>query len=306
MSVINSIKLGLVIATLPSIALASDVTAQQSDKARYAQEIGASERVNFSGKLRMLSQRVVATSCTFAAGIDPEQTGQDMRAAKGEFTLIVDALENGNSHIGIHGAEQREKTRVQINLLKDKWMPVALGIDAVGETSDVTADVTTVSELSAPLLDSAKILVSELSAQYSDPAAMLQADAMLVDISGRQRMLIQRMSKNVCLVASDINTDAAKAELTATIQLFETSLKALSAGMPEAGIKEPPNAEISQGLRVVNEDWAALKPAVDTLMTNGALSDEDRAVVYYGMNKMTGNMNKVVGLYVSASKLGGM
>jgi hypothetical protein len=45
-----------------------------------------------------------------------------------------------------------------------------------------------------------KLLVSDLLAQYSNPNAMLQAIAMLVDISGRQRMLTQRMSKNFCLM----------------------------------------------------------------------------------------------------------
>ena len=45
-----------------------------------------------------------------------------------------------------------------------------------------------------------KLLVSDLLAQYSIPNVMLQAIAMLVDISGRQRMLTQRMSKNFCLM----------------------------------------------------------------------------------------------------------
>ena len=298
MSVIkNCIKLGLVIATLPSITLASDATAQQSAKARYAQEIGASERVNFSGKLRMLSQRVVATSCTFAAGIEPQKTGHDMRAAKGEFTLIVDALENGNSHIGIHGAEKRRKTRAQIDLLKDKWMPVALNIDAVNTLPSEAANVATVADLSAPLLDSAKLLVSELSAQYSDPAAMLQADAMLIDISGRQRMLIQRMSKNACLIASGINSDAAKTELSATLKLFETSLTALRSGMPDAGIKAPPTTQISEGLAVVATNWNALKPAVITLLDDGTLSLEDRPTVSQGMTQRTGKMKKVGTFY---------
>ncbi len=76
--------------------------------------------------------------------------------------------------------------------------------------------------------------------------------------------------------------------------------------MPDAGIKAPPTTQISEGLAVVATNWNALKPAVITLLDDGTLSLEDRATVYHGMNQMTGNMNKVVSLYSSASKLGSM
>ncbi|MEP0089803.1 MAG: type IV pili methyl-accepting chemotaxis transducer N-terminal domain-containing protein [Paracoccaceae bacterium] len=300
----KSIQFGLAIAILPLTTI--DAEAEQSAKARYAQEIGASERVNFSGKLRMLSQRVVATSCNFAADVDVEKSGADMLAAQAEFVKIAEALENGNAELGIFGEEKRQKTRLHINNLNEKWLTVAHDIDALASDPTETENLTALGQNSGPLLDAAKVLVSELSAQYSDPAAMLQADAMLVDISGRQRMLAQRMSKNVCLVASDITTDAAKDELTATMQLFETSLRALRSGMPEAGIKSPPNDAISKGLNTVFDNWQALKPMVETVLASGALEPAQRAVVYNGMNEMTANMNKVVGLYAQSSKLGGM
>ena len=150
----------------------------------------------------------------------------------------------------------------------------------------------------------AKILVSDLSAQYSDPNAMLQMHAILVDISGRQRMLTQRMSKNVCLVASGVTADKAREELTATAKLFETSLLALSSGMLNAGINPPPTPEIAEGLKVVIADWQDLKPAVEAVLSGAAISPEERARVFHGMNAMTGDMNKVVGMYSEASKLG--
>ena len=125
---------------------------------------------------------------------------------------------------------------------------------------------------------------------------------MLVDISGRQRMLTQRMSKNVCLASAGINAEAARAELAATAQMFETSLLALSGGMMSAGIAPPPNAEIDDGLKVVQSNWSELKPAVEAILAGSEISAEERARVFNGMNQMTGNMNKVVGMYSDASK----
>lgn len=290
-------------AALLSIGFAAHAgDTQTKSKADYAKEIGASERVNYSGKLRMLSQRVVATSCNYAGGIDPNSSGTAMQSAMDEFNLIVDALEFENPDLGINGAEKRRKTVRRIGMLRDEWAPVATGLEAVANGETTPAHLRSIAENSAPLLDMAKLLVSDLSAQYSDPNAMTQSFAMLVDISGRQRMLTQRMSKNVCLAASGINADAAKAELAATAQLFETSLMALHSGMMEAGIAPPPNDEINEGLEVVVSDWQALKPSVEAVLGGADLSAEQRAQVFNGMNAMTGDMNKVVGLYSDASK----
>ncbi|MEM6387119.1 MAG: type IV pili methyl-accepting chemotaxis transducer N-terminal domain-containing protein [Pseudomonadota bacterium] len=302
--VFTPVSLGL---TAFFLALSSPALSESgaSDKAAYAERIGASERVNFSGKLRMLSQRVVATSCNYVAGIDPAKSGPAMEAAMSEFALIVDALEFGNADLGINGAEKRKKTIRRIGMLRDEWATVATELDAIAAGEKTTAHVTAIADQSAPLLDMAKLLVSDLSAQYSDPNAMLQSFAMLVDISGRQRMLSQRMSKNACLAASGINVEASQAELAATAEVFETSLRALRNGMAAAGIAPPPNATIAEGLKVVQTNWSELKPSVEAVLNGTELSTEERAHLFNGMNKMTGNMNKVVGQYSDASKFEG-
>ena len=134
---------------------------------------------------------------------------------------------------------------------------------------------------------------------------MTQANAILVDISGRQRVLTQRMSKNVCLLASGVHAETARAELAATAEVFEASLYALSGGMIEAGVNPPPNAEIAGGLSVVLRDWQALKPSVEAVLSGETLDASERATVFHGMNEMTGHMNTVVGLYSEASKHSG-
>lgn len=300
---------GLLIALVPAAFFALGQTAlavepAAKSKAERAAEIGASERVNYSGKLRMLSQRVVATGCNAVAGIDSEASEAAMRDAMAEFAMIVDALEFGNADLGINGVEKRRKTQARIQMLRDEWKPVAETLEAIDGGDRSETQLAVLAEKSAPLLEMAKLLVSDLSAQYSDPNAMLQMHAILVDISGRQRMLTQRMSKNVCLAASGVNQEKAKEELAATAQLFETSLLALSSGMLSAGINPPPTPEIDAGLKVVISDWQDLKPAVEAILNGDTISTEERARVFHGMNTMTGNMNSVVGLYSEASKLG--
>ena len=94
-----------------------------------------------------------------------------MRAAMDEFNLIVDALEFGNGDLGINGEEKRKKTIRRIGMLRDEWAPVANGLEAVAAGDKTASHLTTIANESAPLLDMAKLLVSDLSAQYSDPNA---------------------------------------------------------------------------------------------------------------------------------------
>lgn len=304
---VNTRARGLILAVLPiaSLTLASTVEAQEtSAKSRYAAEIGASERINYSGKLRMLSQRVVATSCNAAAGIAPGESEKALHDATVEFDQIIKALEFGDPELGIRGEEKRKKTIRRIGMLNELWGPMAAELGTVEHSDAAQEIIPTIADESGPLLEMAKLLVSDLSAQYSDPHSLVHANAMLVDISGRQRMLAQRMSKNVCLLASGLNVETAKPELEKTAEIFETSLFALRGGMLSVGINPPPNDAIANGLGVVVSDWNALKPFVTAVLAGEQLSDADREMVFLGMNQMTANMNKVVGLYSEASKHG--
>ncbi len=276
----------------------------QFETVQYLEDIGASQRVDLSGKLRMLSQRIPAAACNFAAGIDTDATGAMLKAAAAEFQQIVDALEFGDESLGIIGAEERRKTRVGLRKLRELWEPMSATATAIADGDSAADTLTQLATQSEAVLEMAKLLVSEISGQYADPTALLQADALIIDIAGRQRMLSQRMSKNICLIASGISVDAATAQLSGTAQMFDASLGALRNGMADAGIKPPPNAEIEAGLDVVIADWAQLQPIVAATLAGEAINNTTRSDMFNGANVMTGHMNSVVGLYSEASKLG--
>ncbi len=288
----------------PLQAQTAPETASLLHQTQFVEDIGASQRIDFSGKLRMLSQRIVAAGCNYSAGIDPERSGAVLSATSDEFQRIIDALEFGDAELGIIGAEERRRTQVGIRKLRELWDPTnaTAQLIAAGDTSVETVKL--LADQSAPLLEMAKMLVSELSGQYSDPTALLQSDALVIDIAGRQRMLSQRMSKNVCLISSGVNQDTALAELAATKEMFEVSLMALRNGMADVGIKAPPSEQISDGLDVVIADWTEIKTVVDRVLTGQAIDEEMRSIMFNGSLVMTRDMNIVVGMYSEASKLG--
>lgn len=298
----SAITLGLALTIIP--ATAQELTAEELERVQFLEDIGASQRIDFSGKLRMLSQRIPAAACYYAAGIDTDATGAMLDSAAAEFQQIVDALEFGDESLGILGAEERRKTLVGLAKLREMWDPMFATADEIHKNGGNPEQVALIADQSAEVLRIAQLLVSEISGEYANPAALLQADALIIDIAGRQRMLSQRMSKNVCLIASGVNVDQATAELNGTAQMFDNSLGALQNGMADAGIKPPPNAQIEEGLAVVRQDWQGLQPIVAMAAAGEPIDDETRGIMFHGANHMTGDMNRVVGMYSEASKLG--
>ena len=268
--------------------------------AAYIENLGPTERINYSGKLRMLSQRIPSAACHLAAGI--EGSREILEAAEHEFHDILAALEFGNSDMGIHGAETRKKTVMKIHDVHNVWDPYEKNVDEVLAGAVDDAHVSFLLTESMTVLGSAKLLVSEISGQYSNPAEMTQAGAMVVDISGRQRMLTQKMAKEACAAWSERSETAAN-DLAGTMQVFETSLTALIDGFPAAGIKRPPTKEIAAGLQVVRKDWAEVEAELASVAAGEKIDDAKAAHIFNTLNRTLVNMNKVVMMYAAAERI---
>lgn len=271
---------------------------------QFLEDIGASERINMSGKLRMLSQQIPAAACNLHAGIAVEQSKTVLHAAKEKFDTIIAALEFGDENLGIIGQEGRHKTLAAIGSVHATYDPMHAAFNNIEETGGTEAEVLAMAEHNMGILLAAKVLISEISSQYTNPAALSQSDALMIDVAGRQRMLTQKISKEICFITSGIHADASIEVLGSTINMFETSLNALHFGMENAGISPAPTDEIVAGLERVQADWEEIGSLVKHIAMGGTIDDAERTVIFTGLNKTMGDMNTVVGLYVENAKLG--
>ncbi len=296
--------LGTVALMTSTAAIANDAPAAKVyDAAGFVEDVGASERINLSGKLRMLSQRIPAAACYAHAGIAPEKATKLMAAATAEFDLIINGLEFGEDTLNIKGAETDRKVLADVKLVHEVWDPLHATIDNIVATGGTDDEIVHLANESHPLLGHAKHLVSVLVGEYADPTALLQADAMTIDIAGRQRMLAQRISKNACLITSGFDVERATKELAGAREVYDASARALRFGMPAAGITATTNEEILAGLDEVLALWDSMQPQLDSVAAGEEISNENRANIFNAMNSLTGQMNALVGKYNEESKL---
>lgn len=291
--------------TVGSAAFAADdATQAELIEAGFIEDVGASERINYSGKLRMLSQRIPAAACFSHAGVEQDASAKLLKAATAEFDLILNGLEFGEETLGMKGAEKDPKVLIDIAKLREIWDPLHPEIEDIIDNGGTDEEVIHIALVGRDMLDVAKHLVSVISGEYADPTALLQADALTIDIAGRQRMLAQRISKNVCLMMSGFDTEAARKELEGARGIYGASANALRFGMPEAGITATKNADILKGLDGVLALWADVQPILDSVAAGEDIGSDQQAFIYNSMNSLTGQMNTLVGMYNDDSKLG--
>lgn len=282
----------------PSTALAQSKTSSTYSEVA----VDGPERINNSGKLRMLSQRIAASTCTLTSGIAVDQSREILEAAELEFEQILNALQFGDTELGIVKPEERRKTLVIIEKVAAEWAPIKQSIDIVLRDSTDIDQAHLVDDANLTLLAVTVDLAAEISNQYANPFEMSQADAMLIDIAGRQRMLTQRIAKDACEVWTGYHSEAAKEDLAKTMQIFELTLNALQNGMPEAGITAAPTETIADELLVIQKRWNDLKIHPQTLVDGGEISEEAKVELYLGLNQELADLNHLVGQYAQYAK----
>ncbi|WP_136807710.1 type IV pili methyl-accepting chemotaxis transducer N-terminal domain-containing protein [Desulfosediminicola flagellatus] len=127
----------------------------------------------------------------------------------------------------------------------------------------------------------------------------------VLNLSGKQRMLSQKMSKEVMLIALDIETDKNIENLKATAGLFDKTLKGLRDG--DADLKLPPttNSRILKQIDKVESIWTEFNAVIQEIIAAKKVSKEQVATIATNNLELLKEMNKCVTRYEKdASKAG--
>jgi hypothetical protein len=271
---------------------------------QFTKEADTARRIDLSGKLRMLSQRVVSDACFVQTGIANGDIIPTLRATISEVGTIAHALEYGDTKLGIFGAEERRRTLAVIAQFNEIWAPMQINALSIAQGEGTSDDISALNTQSAELLEVSHMLVSTVAAQYFNPTQMRLADAMLIDIAERQQFLAQEIAKNACLASSSIATETMTEALWSARMAFNSSMGALSSGMPSLGIQAPPTTKIDASLNAVRSAWLEMRQPIDAQLSGDTLDQSQLEAVFYGANDMTNQMSGVIALYAKASRFG--
>lgn len=220
---------------LAALALAL-VAAAPAPPALGADPLGLSQAINIAGRQRMLTQRIVKNYYLVGIGIDVERTRDALVDAVTLFEAQLAELRRHHQEPGVVAALDR---------VEKLWPDFAHIAGAAVERGQARRLI----ELGEALLAAADNVVLELEALSQRPYARL------VNISGRQRMLSQRMVTLYLVQAWGLGNVATLDKLDRARNEFRGALIELQSS--------PENSDvIERELTAAGEQWQWLESAL--------------------------------------------
>ncbi len=115
-----------------------------------------------------------------------------------------------------------------------------------------------------------------------------------VNISGRQRMLSQRISKAACFLHIGAQTPGQENELADSVALFASSLQALRRGDAALGLGPEQSTDVRDALVAVAYDWGAFSEHLQMALDNGVVARPALAGIDASGLALLEDMNRAV------------
>lgn len=269
----------LVVAVMAQLGTLHSAHADEAEQKLTAlKREAAGQRIMIAGRQRMLAEGMAAKLCLAESGLDPGPHRRELFVMWNIFDWYHSGLRKGNLNLrlsrefdsGVIGAWQ------DLDLI---WGGLKATYDGylTGQPAS-PGDVETVVLLTSAVTDGATKLVAALRSAYADQmGARGFGSALLIDLYERQRMLGNKIAKNVCLISKGGQHPELFEDLSGTLQLFGASLDAFQNGLPDVGVPKPPNAEIAAHLANARTHWQDAAPLAGAAAAGKPLSLEELA-----------------------------
>lgn len=257
-------------------------------------------RIDVAGRQRMLAERMASQFCYARSQVDTFESLDELKGGLDLFHNTHSGFKRGDADAGLFAETNASlsKSWSQVNLL---WIPLKGLYEQILDGEFVSEeDFALANGLTVEVRARANDMVARMRSVYAEELGGDGfGDALLIDLYGRQRMLSQKLSKEVCLAAAGYQLDETLPELEATLKLFERSLGAFLEGLPVAGVPKPPTEEIAAQLALANDAWSEISYVPQTIVTGGSLGIRELSVFRTGSTDFLNEMNKAVALLAS-------
>ena len=243
--------------------------------------------INLAGKQRMLTQKMSKEALFIAKGIDADANTEALKKTAALFDKTLKGLVDGDDELKLPKTTDKD-ILAQLKKVSELWTSMKKSIDIVAGGKADKAALEAIAKENLPLLKNMNQAVQMYAKASGSKLSPEMADT--INRAGKQRMLTQKMTKELLLVANGIDADSNKENAKKTAELFENTLKDLTDKCKDKDIKAQ--------LDVVAKLWADYKDIVVKADTSDASLKKAEE-----MNiPLLKEMNKAVKMYEASAK----
>ena len=237
--------------------------------------------INLAGKQRMLTQKMSKEALLIAKGINIESNSKSLKKTIALFDKTLIGLRNGDRSLHLPKTTNREIVK-QIDKVISLWDSFKVHVEKVANGEIEKATLVAIDKENLPLLKNMNMVVQmyeDDSSSNLDPHM-----AKTINLAGRQRMLTQKMTKELLLIANKLKSNANVESLKSTGELFKETLTHLMTNNREA--MDDPN--IAKRLITVQTLWREYQ----NVIANTGVSKEEQKTSKEKQDKISQKMTK--------------
>lgn len=257
-----------------------------------------SNKLNIAGRQRMLSQRMAKAACFVHIDVQKPNHLDMLKGASNLFDTSHTALLKGSDELGLP-VETNPRVLNGFGSVESLWRGYKKAVEQGLQAKEVSAGLINIIEvINLPTLKQMHATVNLIEQTYAGDTGRHPSLSAAINLSGAQRMLTQKASKEFCFIEGGIEETLNKKSLEGTVKRFDKVLAGLIKGNQGLGLSPAPTDEIRDQLSKVDSLWQPLKIIFEKAYSGKSLTDAEIIKVATDNNTLLVEMNKAVQMYV--------
>ncbi|WP_299961999.1 type IV pili methyl-accepting chemotaxis transducer N-terminal domain-containing protein [uncultured Roseobacter sp.] len=266
------------------------------ETAQVSEETNARNRVDNAGRQRMLTQRLAKNACFVMAGIEPDTYAAHTDETFHRFNQVLLAIREGDPELGML-PEIHQDVLDNLSEVETLWAELGPAARQIAAGDLHSVPMQQLIQLNIETLKRMHATVLQMGTHYANENVSPEMVTTLAT-AGRQRMLSQKLSKELCFRTIGLEREGSVELIEETIAQFDAAMAKLLAGAPQDGILPPPLEDVRSLLEKTNTTWAEFKALARRIEENPDIGPDERLQIAELGNLVLQEMESAVQSYL--------
>ncbi len=254
--------------------------------------------INLAGKQRMLSQKMSKEALLIYIGIDIEKSIDSLKNSSKLFNKTLNSLKKGDRSLNIVASKSSEISS-KLNEIDQIWREFYKRVSDVAALNNLSDDTFEyIDKHNLTLLNKMNEVVDLYTKLGSINSSKLRM-ANDINLAGKQRMLTQKIAKDILLIEANINSANTNSDLKSSIELFDKTLVGLLSSDSSLNLVGTKLPKIVKQLHKVKKVWQESKVLIAKALKNREDQELTKELITK-LDRTKEEMNRAVVLYTKS------